>query len=226
MSVGVDLGGNGGVDLDDQDSHNADSEMIAKAALFDAQVPGFTDMFAECLRKSATSAPTQPATADPKTPSTAPPVRTGGSHRNNATCEEPAAYDAFARLRTKPASNITAMMIAVVVLSFAGAQLACRDNSTGELLTPERLAIAISQILSQLQGFLSMSNMAQLTETNLSGGIAMARAGAAGFENAQDGVYLLLFEPQSIGWYRKTAAACKTSWPWFTTKCLSAVDFY
>ena len=225
MSGGVDLGGQGGVDVDDQDSDDADSEAIAKAALFDDQVPGFKDMFAECLRRSATSVPTEPASTDPKTPSTAPPVRTGGSHRNNATCEEPGAYDAFARLRTKPALNISAMMIAVVVLSFAGAQLACRDNSTGELLTPERLAIVISPVLSQLQGFLSMSNMAQLTETDLSGGIAIARAGAAGFENAQDGVYLLLFEPRSIDWYRKTATACKNSWPWFASKCLSTVDF-
>jgi hypothetical protein len=201
-----------------------DAEMITKSELFENVVPGFQDMFATRLRdtSAASASSAQPTNTDSNTSSTAPPVLGGGFDR---TYHEPAAFDAFAKMRAMPTAGITAAVIAVMVLSLAGAQMACVDRNTDDVLTPERLAVAITPILSQLHAFLVMPDMLQLTATELSKGIAVAETGSLGYKDAQDGVYILIFEPRSKGWYQQTAEACKISWPWFAKKCLSAVTF-
>ena len=216
----------GGVGPDDEAAR--DAEMIAKAERCENVVPGFQAMFATRLRETAqpttadSKSSAQPTTAASNASSTAPPVHVSKSRH---TCDEPAAFDDFARLRAMSTAGITATVIAVMVLSLAGAQYACVDRHTGDVLTPERLAVAITPILSQLHAFLVMPDVLQLTATELSNGIAVAETGALGYQQAQDGVYILIFEPRSIVWYQETAEACKISWPWFANKCLRAVTF-
>ena len=126
----------------------------------------------------------------------------------------------FAKLKALRTSEVTAAVLAEMILELPGAELSCRDRATKTVFSVDRLGIVLASAMDQLLPLICLPDVFVLNAAD-----AVSFAVAAIGKKDEDGVYLLLYEARSREWYLKMQEKYKTSWPWFSKKCGESVEF-